>query len=551
MSEPNYVRLASHEHSSKNDLMSEDTDMLMKKVSVCAAMVCLAGTPVALSQSGRPDPATRQDQRVHAGVTQAVSFQTFDEFRGRNVYHIGTDDHVATIKDLIVDRGSGEVMHVVLKTGDFLGLGGKEVALPYAAFDWNSAQERVELRYTQEALKNMSAFRAESWEGLLTESNAAKYDAAYKQLEREQHHHAQDPYADSVKDYPTASIKGEVQRVVRPSDRSGEPSYLLIKTADGSRKVVLGPSWYMVGYSVAPERGDTISIEAYELPRAGEQTYLARTIKTSRGEMTLRGNDGRAMWSDTSVGRSGDAGYVPFRFVTLSEVVGKDCKARGQDCGEVKKAIIECESGQVAFLAIDPDENFLGIGDELHLVPWSVARVYADSVALDASKEMILNSAPMPKNIKDLQTRSNWAAAYKTFDVDAPNFQPYNAHSERLAGSPAWYERAELREVVRNGTPETITGELIRSSTHEDKQAQGEECSTIVLSTPQGEREVVIAPASFMKLHDLEPKPGEQVTVRAVRAVVNGEPIWIAKSITSEDGTYTLWSYDLPAWARR
>lgn len=556
--------------SQKNDFMSEDTPMRMKTVSLCATIACLAGTPLALAQADRPRPANQQDQRQQdqrtnrQALNAAVNFQTFDDFDGREVYN-SADDNVATIKDLIVDRGSGEIMHVVVQTGDFLGMGGKMIALPYSAFTWDSAEDRVELRYAKGTLENMSEFRQESWAGLLTEDNADMYDAAYKQLEREHDNWAKDPYGDSAKDYPTISIEGDVQRVVRPSDRSGQSSYLMVNTAQGPRKVILGPSWYVMGYSGAPERGDKITIQAYEVPREGERTYVARTFKTDRGEMTLRGNDGRAMWSNTNRDLSGDAGYVPFRYVLLSEVVGKDCTARGEDCGEVQKAIVECSSGQVAFLAIDPNENFLGIGDDLHLVPWSVSRVYADSVALDASKEMIVNSSPMPENMDDLDTASNWNAAYRTFDVDTPRFDRYDTNYDRNntrnrgdnisdrgnAGDHAWYDRTDLREIVRNGTPETMTGTLVRTSTHEDKKGKGEKCSTIVLSTPGGEREVVVAPESFMKKNKLELDRGDRVTVQVVRAVVDGESMWIAKSITTGNDTHTLWNNDTPAWSGR
>lgn len=97
----------------------------------------------------------------------------------------------------------------------------------------------------------------------------------------------------------------------------------------------------------------------------------------------------------------------------------------------MQKAIIECSSGQVAFLAIDPNENVLGLGDDLHLVPWSVSRVYADTVALDASREMIVNSAAMPDDIAELESRSNWSNAYRVFDVDTPKFTNVTAKSDR------------------------------------------------------------------------------------------------------------------------
>ncbi len=403
--------------------------MFMKTLSYCAVVAGLAGMPTGLLMA--EPPATSEHITNGRTTNGAINFESFGDFKGREVYN-EADENIATISDLIVDRGSGEVMYVVVQTGDILGFGGKKIAIPYDAFRWDRSDERVELRYSKDSLQNMSEFKAESWAGLLTEDNEDAYDAAYKQLEREKTMWENDPYANAAKDYPTMTIEGVVHRVVRPSDRSGHPAYLVVNSErEGQRKVILGPSWYVMGYTGAPERGDKISITAYEVPREDGRAYVARTVKTDQGEIILRAADGHGLWNRNGDYATTEHGHIPFRYTLLSEVVGKNCSARGEDCGEVQKAIIECTSGQVAFLAIDPNENILGLGDQLHLVPWSVSRVYADTVALDASRAMIVSSSPMPDDVSALESQSTWANAYRVFDVDAPRFESIKSNADR------------------------------------------------------------------------------------------------------------------------
>lgn len=403
--------------------------MLMKTLSCCAVVAGLAGLPAGLVSAD--PPATTESTTNGRTTHNVINFESFGDFKGREVYN-SADENIATISDLIVDRGSGELSYVVVQTGDILGFGGKMIAIPYDAFRWDRSDQRVELRYSKESLQNMSEFSPESWAGLLTDDNADAYDAAYKQLEREKRMWEKDPYANAAKEYPAMDFDGVVHRVVRPSDRSGYPAYIIVNSErEGQRKVILGPSWYVMGYTSAPERGDKITITAYEIPREDGRAYVARTVRTPRGEIILRAADGHGLWNESGDYATTEYGNTPFRYTLLSEVVGKNCSARGEDCGEVQKAIIECSSGQVAFLAIDPNENVLGLGDDLHLVPWSVSRVYADTVALDASREMIVNSAAMPDDIAELESRSNWSNAYRVFDVDTPKFTNVTAKSDR------------------------------------------------------------------------------------------------------------------------
>lgn len=50
-------------------------------------------------------------------------------------------EEIAKVSDLILDRGSGRIEYIVIKTGTTFGLGGRAVAIPYGSFQWGSAGE--------------------------------------------------------------------------------------------------------------------------------------------------------------------------------------------------------------------------------------------------------------------------------------------------------------------------------------------------------------------------------------------------------------------------
>jgi sporulation protein YlmC with PRC-barrel domain len=108
------------------------------------------------------------------------------------------------------------------------------------------------------------------------------------------------------------------------------------------------------------------------------------------------------------------------RYALLSELDDKNVICRGEACGEIEQTIIECREGRVAFIVIDPDENFLGIADTSRLVPFEVLGVTTgDEVRLDATKDMVLSSREMPD---DLQTLDKTAceSIYNAFGIKHP-----------------------------------------------------------------------------------------------------------------------------------
>ncbi len=72
-------------------------------------------------------------------------------------------EDLGEIKEIILDKISGEVRYVVLSFGGFLGLGDKLFALPWKAISYDQEEDAFILNVDKERLKNAPGFDADSW----------------------------------------------------------------------------------------------------------------------------------------------------------------------------------------------------------------------------------------------------------------------------------------------------------------------------------------------------------------------------------------------------
>ena len=225
-----------------------------------------------------------------------------------------------------------------------------------------------------------------------------------------------DPYASNLDTSTQKTITGEVTSVDRrgANDR-GEQTIVTIRDQSGQdHRVALGPSWYMSGVPAAPRRGDQITVNAWST-RAGtgnttstiasrDASLVASSYRLNDQEVRLRENQ-NTQWSQRSYEDRGRWYAQPYaRHILGSTLDGAKLECRGTACGNVDEVIVDVNSGRVAFLSIDPDRNFLGIGDTKYLVPWSVVSVGLDNtVRVDTSKDMMLAGQKTPSDLKELR----------------------------------------------------------------------------------------------------------------------------------------------------
>jgi sporulation protein YlmC with PRC-barrel domain len=298
-----------------------------------ASLVALAGAPAALAQQDQNRQDQRQQQRdqndrnrpgapgapgspdryIERTATFELMMNRSSELMGTAV-HARNGDKIGDIADFVVSRRNGAIDSVIVNTGTILGVGGKEVRLPYHSLTWNAAQSRLDTGMTKAAIDAMPEF------------------------ERDR---AGDLDLDNLPDLTREDAWEE--RRNPDADRNNQPK--------------------MYGDSYGPNRG-----------------------------------------------------------VLLSTIVGMDLNCVTQDCGDVEDTIVEVVTGNVVFLIIDPDENFLGIADTLRLAPFTLAswNVDASEMRIDSTKQQLLNAPEFDGEMTPISTRMRVTEIYGVYDRQSP-----------------------------------------------------------------------------------------------------------------------------------
>lgn len=477
-----------------------------------------------------------------------VDFRTAKWLGDRSVIN-GKGDSIATASDMILDRGEGRVTHLIVKTGTTLGLGGRAIAIPYAAFNWNPTAESLVLNSTEEELKTFPEFTATEWTEMM---EAAESKGNLRRSLATDPAAVSDPYSGSLDDAEVVRIRGVVRSVSRERTSSfGEQTLVTVETGEGPpRTVALGPSWYVAGGSYVPMRGDEVVINARELPRDPSRLAVATDIRSDDRELRLRDKAGAPAWSVKSI-PVGERKYESpyWRYMLASSLRGSGVSCRGENCGVVENVIVERHSGDIAFLSIDPDAAILGIGDTSRLIPWSVVSVSHDGkIRIDASKEMVLASQPTPSELNELTGRLS-ESVYSAYGVSPPRFHAVTpTQPSGVATGDAWGRRGAIITGIERDSTRTLTGKVRRAS--ELALASGiPPARSIAIDAGGTEEVVLLGPDWYMSKQALTCQPGDIVTAEVSKTRVNGKTYWIARSF-EVNGTrvQVLDASNRPAW---
>lgn len=387
-------------------------------------------------------PERRDDMRQQAQgkKIERLSIVRASDLMGSEIQN-AEDNGLGSIDDLLVDRGTGKISHIVVHSGDILGMGGEKVAVPFEAFQYDFAEKQFLLNITADELEDIENTRPSNWVVLDSgdmESQLSALDTSVRTTRSQQ----KDPYASAFGNQAKSEeIKGTVigvNRVNGPDgteyvsveldqsganrdatdrdaanpDRANQPANREGANQGNTRTVILGPSWYVMGNDNAPMRGQTVTLKAVPHSGAGSQ-YIASGYAVDGKNMELRGQDGRAMWNNDSRNRS---------LVQLSEIIGRDAHARTEDSGEIQDALVEGQSGVVAMLIFDPNENVLGIGDDLKCVPWTEASIGSEVVRIDADVDMLKSCPSSPEDLTNLTTPESLRPMYEPFGAEVAQF---------------------------------------------------------------------------------------------------------------------------------
>ncbi len=357
---------------------------------------------------------SQPEQRQARGQEVAsLSMHRASDLIGSEIRNTNSDDGLGNLDDLIVDRGSGKISHIVVQSGDILGLGGERVAIPFEVFTYDPIDRSFTLAMTNDELDNVSEVTPKDWIVL----NSGDLEAQLRSIGESTRKQAHDMFANTFgSDVEAETIEGNVQSVNRWNDNNGN-EYISVEiatnNADGeTRTVVLGPSWYVLGSESAPMVNHDTTIQAVPMGDS-DNRYVATSMGSDSNRTSLRNTDGSPAWD--SQGAQSSA-------VMLNDLLGRDANARTDKGGEIQDVLIEANSGMVPVIVFDPNENVLGLGDELYCVPWSQAHVWPDVVRIDASMDTLATCERLPDDLESLTTKDSIRHIYKPFDAEVTRF---------------------------------------------------------------------------------------------------------------------------------
>lgn len=549
---------------------------MIHRTSVLLCATILVTLPVgAEALAFAPQPNTFIARSGHD-----LDFRSADWITGRKIVN-NNGEEIAKVSDLILDRGSGNIQYVVIKTGTTFGLGGRAVAIPYGAFKWEMAdkdKEQMVLASTAEQLKQYPEYTPETWKSMKEYKKVA--DDHKHGVDGEHKHTADDAKrtedaskqsfhqrmssdcitSDAYVNAYDVTRKSQIEGVIRKVERmrvgdAGEQVVVTVEANDGTtRRVALGPSWYVNATPGAPMRGDKVVIDTYGA-KTSSDAVVAAQVRSDRNKLVLRDGEGHPAWTLASVesgGRSYNRAYS--RYILASDLDGKKVDCRGNECGKVEDVLIDRSSGNVAFLSIDPNENFLGIGDTKRLVPWSVATVTLDgTVHIDASKEMVLATMETPKDINSLNSDEQLERISTAYNVDAPKFEPVKYVSADSELRDSWATNGTVLKSIEKDSNKTLTG-TVTGFTDVKFNNGVTKARAMKVRTHDGQNSeelVLIGPSWYMDNQKAMCDSGEAVKMEVCRTNIDGKRYWIAKSIDcNENRVVILSGNNTPTWTQ-
>lgn len=399
-----------------------------------AGVIATAGGASGRFCMGGPDGAL--PGAIGSASARRLVLVSGDKIRGMNVYN-SQHEEAGEIKDLVIERGSGRVTHLVVATGSNMNLDGKVLAIPYEAFVWDEGKKHLMVTGESADSSQWPEFSKDRWMKSDRDQQSLNNSLSSGYYRRSPDGRLQSQGA------PTR-VQGRVKQIERRAGVDGSPEMVVVTVVgDGAaeQQVIAGPSWYLAGQNVALFRDATVEMSVTHAERDGQACLVASEIMTGPEKVAIYDKEGWPTWYSSSgtgdMGRpmpgpesdgmskgSGTKGaWSAGPLVLGSELDGKNINCRNETCGEVDDLIVECMSGRVAFVSIDPDENFLGIGDTKRLIPWALVTPGADNkVWLDASRAMIVTAPEVPSDWEAYATEGLYKRVYTSFDSPVVEF---------------------------------------------------------------------------------------------------------------------------------
>jgi sporulation protein YlmC with PRC-barrel domain len=136
------------------------------------------------ASSSEKSSANNQNEKAAKNMPGADSKVPLNLSRASKVIGTNVEDtsgkKIGDIKDVVVDRKTGQVAYAVVDFGGWLGMGDKYFAVPWKALK-SGANDRYVLNTSKDALKKAQGFDKDHWPDMASESwNRENYEAFHE-----------------------------------------------------------------------------------------------------------------------------------------------------------------------------------------------------------------------------------------------------------------------------------------------------------------------------------------------------------------------------------
>lgn len=521
----------------------------MKKTSFMATtalgLTLVAGLPA--SALAGPDDKSKNQRMVEATPDEAyLHLVQSSELIGAELYS-GAGDSIGSLTDFIVDRGSGQIVFGIVKSGDFLGIGGKEIAVDYTDLHYNPVGTSFRTRMTKQELQRQTEYLPENWNNL---EESSWLDKVGDWIDgNEDNGRAEASLRQAVADSDTMEIEGEVIRVFRQTLKGEEYVCATIRDDDDNeREVLVGPSWFISGTDYSIQRKDNAELRVVEY----DHRWIAVGGEINDRSVEFRDPDGNGRWDTARPSQS--------RYVLLSDITGDSVELTGSTVGEVQATIVEGGSGQIAFIGFDPNENLFGLGDEISMIPWASLSIIDEStLMLDSNEAELQRAVVMPDSFDSMRTPDAVLSAYRVFGQEPPKFDHTRSTKNRDHGKSgttsnadrtgdAWASNSEMVRAFSRGNSTTIEGKFSGMST--TRLVDGAPAAIVItLQTEEGVRQIVLGPDWYVNEQDIDFEKGDHLKVLARETSYKGEKHTAATMIDRDGERWVIWDDDKPMWS--
>lgn len=463
---------------------------------------------------------------------------------------------IATINDLVINRGSGEVRWIVARTGGVMGMGGANRLLPFNDLHWKHSGPAASTSLTKAQLEALPEIDTNDWAALDWDPFNDNAPPDLAPLDRD----FQDPYAAAFqRGNELCRIEGRVVALTRTTPEAAGQEYVIVTiqpVRGEAMRILFGPSWFVMGHGAAPARGQRATVSAVQDARDAD-LYIATDAEIEGRTITLRDRDGAPSWMPAS--NAADDGGAPHPYIFASTLVDAPVEALGDAAGEVHDLIIDVAGGWIEFVAIDPNENFLGMLDTIRLAPWEVTSYMPnDVVRIDATAAMITSGPELPQDVTTLNNLAAREKIYRHYELEPILGEtelnaPSHDALKPFVAPRGWTSHDEYAQAVKNGDRVELRGVVVSVERISAFPGVDGPIAIVLLRGAAGDlRQVHLGPDSYFRRHALSLKSGDEVRIDARGATLDGHSFAAAHRIQRNGEWIVLWNEEgRPVWDTR